>query len=127
MPVIAIRSLPLDESFDYAAAVAALCQNFSDDCGIDSQHVSVTWELIPAGHYAVGGVSAAAQAATTHPILVRLLAPDFNDDASIEIMLNSLADRIAQSSGVHKNNVFVHAEAAQSGRVLDAGAVVTWS
>ena len=126
MPVIQIRSLPLEQDVDLGDVVAAVTADFAERTGIAAEHVSATWTLLAPGHYAVAGESAASQPSDTHPVLVDLLAPDFNPPERIEAMLRAAAASVSQRAGVPETNVFVVCHAARSGMVFDAGEVLRW-
>ncbi|MDQ4125958.1 MAG: hypothetical protein M3134_10210 [Actinomycetota bacterium] len=126
MPFVHVRSLPLRDAFDPATALPAISRAFSRDTGVDEEHVTVTWETIAPHHYAAGGVTSAAQPEASHPVLVDVLAPDFNDDERIGAMLRSVAGSVAEAAETTPDNVFVVFHAARSGRVFDGGDVVRW-
>ena len=126
MPFIHIRSLPPAVRFDVARAVRGVSSAFARETGIDEQHVTVTWDMLAPHHYASGGATATAQPATSHPVLVELLAPDFHRSEQIESMLTALASAVAHEAGVAPDNVFASFRAARSGEVFDDGAIVRW-
>lgn len=126
VPFIHIRSLPFEPPLDLATAVAALSRDFASATQIDLEHVTVTWELLPPGHYAAAGQTASVQPADSHPVLVDLLAPEFNCDETVMSMLSAVAQSIARVSGVAEHNVFVNYRQARSGQVFDAGKIVRW-
>ena len=126
MPFIHIRSLPPAEEPDTSALLEGLCADFARDTGIGIEHVTATWEWLEPDHYAVGGKAASAQPAGSHPLLVDLLAPDFNAGADVERMLVAIADSLAARAGVARDNIFINQRDARSGRVFDAGEIVRW-
>ena len=126
MPFIHIRSLPFDPPLDVSAAVTAISVEFATATQIDIEHVTVGWEFLSPGHCAVAGVTAHRQRPDSHPVLVAVLAPDFNDSDRVETMLRTLAASIVRVSGVLPGNVFINYREAHSGQVFDAGDVVTW-
>lgn len=126
MPFIHIRSLPLDPGLDISAVVEGLTYDFARGSGIELEHVTATWAFLPEGHYAVAGKAALRQPASSHPVLVDLLAPDFNDAAQIEKMLGVVAESISKRAKVAKRNIFIHHHEARSGSVFDNGTVVRW-
>ena len=126
MPFIHVRSLPLEPTRDIAAVLEGLIRDFADGTGIGLEHVTATWDLLPAGHYAVGGRAAQRQPERSHPVLVDLTAPDFNPPELVETMLRTVAASIARRAGVPLDNVFVLHREARSGMVFDAGEIVRW-
>lgn len=126
MPFIHIKSLPPAEPLDTAAVLEGLCADFARDTGIGVEHVAATWERLEPGHYAVGGKAASEQLAVSHPLLVDLLAPDFNAADDVERMLIAIAGSLAARAGVARDNIFINQREARSGRVFDAGEIVRW-
>jgi hypothetical protein len=126
MPFIHIRSLPLDPGLDISGVVEGISVDFAQGTGIAIEHVSATWAFLPEGHYAVGGEAALRQPAASHPVLVDLLAPDFNDAAQIEEMLRVVAQSVSKRAKVPIHNLFIHHQEARSGMVFDGGTVVRW-
>lgn len=126
MPVVQIVSLPFAAPFDVPAAITAISTDLAEASGVDVKHVTVTWQFLPANHYAVGAETHTYQPLHSHPLLVDLLLPDFNSPEQIEVMLQALARGIAANCGVPQNNVFINCRTALSGAVFDAGETVRW-
>ena len=126
MPFIHIKSLPFSEETDTAALLEQLSVDFAAATGIGIEHVTATWEWLEPGQYAVGGRAARERPAGSHPLLVDLLAPDFNTDEDVARMLIAVADSLAARAGVARDNIFINQRDARSGRVFDAGQLVRW-
>lgn len=126
MPFIHITSLPFAGRFDAPAAISAISADFCAASGVAPRHVTVTWRYLEGGHHAVGGEPAFEQPRDSHPVLVDLLAPDFNTPEQVETMLCALAKSIASHCDIAPHNVFICYRAAASGCVFDAGDVVRW-
>ena len=126
MPFVHITSLPFAQPFDTPAAVVSIGQDFSVATGVAAEHVTVTWQYLSSDHYAVGGSTMAHQPRDSHPVLVELLAPDFNSPEQIETLLHALARIIAAHCDVAVENIFVNCRSARSGCVFDAGDIVRW-
>lgn len=126
MPFIHIKSLPFADAPDIAGVLEGLCADFARATGIGIEHVTATWEWLEPGHYAVGGNSAATQPDASHPLLIDLLAPDFNAAGDVEGMLVAIADSLAARTGIARANLFINQRSAHSGRVFDAGEIVSW-
>jgi hypothetical protein len=112
MPFLHVRSLPLDPPFAPAEAVRAIAAAFAREVGVDVQHVTVTWQVLDAHR--------------GQPLLVDLVAPDFNDDERIATMLRAAAAAVADAAGVAPRDVFVDFRAARPGHVFDGGEIVRW-
>ena len=58
MPFIHVKSLPFDEPRNVRAVLEGLTRDFAESTGIEPEHVTATWELLPEGYYAVAGDAA---------------------------------------------------------------------
>ncbi|MEJ2766359.1 hypothetical protein VV869_20600 [Photobacterium sp. MCCC 1A19761] len=126
MPLIRIKSLPFEQESKVAEAVTSLSRAVSDAAKIPLHHIMVTWEYLPAGHYAHHGQVVNNQPETTHPLLVDLIAPNFNTEAQIAAMLELIAHTISEQIPIEKNNIFINFTPAYSDGVYDEGHVVEW-
>jgi phenylpyruvate tautomerase PptA (4-oxalocrotonate tautomerase family) len=126
MPFIHVRSLPFDESFDVGAVLEDLTEDFAKGTGIGLEHVTAIWEYLPPGHYAVVGKATQHQPQDSHPVLVDLLAPDFNSAATVEKTLTTVSSSISKHAKVPITNIFINHRQAHSGSVLEAGEIVRW-
>ena len=126
MPVIRITSLPPDDSLEIPTVLADLSQALAETFDIDIRHIAITWQLLPAGHYADGGITTDRQPESTHPLRVDVLIPDFNPPENIEKILLLLGEELANSVKVAQENIFIHLRTAQSGTIYDGGAIVEW-
>lgn len=127
MPFIHVKSLPFKGPVDLQPVVEGISRDFARDTGIGLGHVAVTWEFLPGGAFAVAGKAAYHQPRASHPVLVDLLAPDFNDPATIAHMMKAVAQAISLRTGVTAANVFVNYRQAHAGMVFDSGEVIRWS
>lgn len=127
MPLIHVKSLPVEKSVDVSAIIEGLTRDFAKDTGIGLEHVTATWEFLLPGHYAVAGKAVPHQPQDTHPLLVEVLAPDFHSAQDVEKMLTIVASSLSLRAGIHLSNVFVIYRPAYSGKVFDAGGGVRWS
>ena len=126
MPVIAIKSLPFATKLVISDVIKCISKDFSGHMGLDLEHITVTWEFFIPGNYSVGGVTANTQPADSHPVLVDLLAPDFNSKEQVVEMLKIVSTSISQQIQVQATNVFINYRQAHSGLVFDSGEVVHW-
>jgi phenylpyruvate tautomerase PptA (4-oxalocrotonate tautomerase family) len=126
MPFIHIKSLAFEKAFDVQSVVEALTLDFSKGTGIGPEHITATWTFLSPGHYAVGGKAAQYQPAESHPVLVELLAPDFNTAETVEKMLMTVASSLSRHTEIPRKNIFIVYRQAHSGMVFDAGEIVRW-
>lgn len=126
MPFIKIKSLRFKQEIDIPNVISSISRDFSNELDIDIKHITVTWEYIEAGHYASSGETVEFQPNDSHPLLVDILAPDFNDKISIKAMLETAAHSITRNSGIPIHNIFINIYQAHSGMVFDSGEIVGW-
>lgn len=126
MPFIHVKSLPFDRTFNVASVLEGLTKDFAKGASIGLEHVTATWEFLPARHYAVGGKTATHQPENSHPVLVDLLSPDFNPPEKIEKMLEVIASSISKHAKIPINNIFINHRQAHSGMVFDVGEIARW-
>lgn len=125
MPIIRITSLPFEHQ-DTSLWPQAVCEAFSNATEIPLQHVSVTWQLLPCGHYAHAGQNAFYQPTHSHPLIVEILLPDFYALDRVEKIMLSTVSAISTVVGMPKENIFVQVNRARSGAVYDEGRIVRW-
>jgi hypothetical protein len=126
MPFIHIKSLPFDRPLNVTSVLEGLAKDFAKGTRIALEHVTATWEFLPAGHYVVAGRAESHQPESSHPVLVDLLSPDFNSPEKVEKMLQVVASSISKRAKVPINNIFINHRRAQSGMVFDSGEVARW-
>ena len=127
MPLISIKSLPFDNDVDVPGMIKSITEDFANRTEVSIEHITVTWEFIPARHYAVAGLLPASQPQTgSHPILVNLHAPSFHKSEAVSTMLECLAFSVSKRSGVSYSNIFISYHKVQSGNVFDRGKIVSW-
>lgn len=126
MPFIHVKSMPFEGEFDAETMVKQISDDFARKTGVGVEHVTVTWEYFAPGHYAAGGRTAHQQPTEGHPILVDLLAPDFNTPSTIETMMTAVASSIAARASMPISNIFINQRQAHSGMVFDSGKVERW-
>lgn len=126
MPLIQITSLPFETPPDIPSVIKGISTDFAKNASVGIEHVTVTWTFFPPGHYVVGGVSAQYQPMQSHPVLVDLLAPDFNSADQVEKMLNAISVSIAKRSKLPIENIFINYRQAHAGMVFDSGQIVQW-
>lgn len=126
MPLIRIKSLPFAQTAKVTETVTTLSRVVSDAADVPLHHIMITWEYFPAGHYAHHGKVVDSQPEASHPLLVDLIAPNFNTEAQSAAMLELIAQTIAAQVPIEKNNIFINFTPAYSDGVYDEGHVVEW-
>ncbi|MGF1787665.1 hypothetical protein L4D00_17875 [Photobacterium swingsii] len=127
MPLIRIKSLPFSQQeVPIPQVLNSLSRAVSAATDIDPHHIMLTWDYIPAGHYVHGGKAVHQQPINTHPILIDLIAPNFNTEQQIASILELIASTLIEQVPVAKNNIFINFTPAYSDGVYDSGQVVEW-
>ncbi|MDX1302237.1 hypothetical protein [Photobacterium sp.] len=126
MPLIRVKSLLFDHEVNVSQVVCNLSQAMSDATGIEPHHIMITWEYLSAGHYAHGGKVTQTQPINSHPVLIDLIAPNFNTEDQIKAMLELIANTVAELVPIAKNNIFINYTPAYSDGVYGDGHVVEW-
>lgn len=126
MPLIQIKSLPFESEKNIGKILKEISEEFSDHMQISEKQVIVTWNYINADQYSYQGKLAENTEKSTHPILVDLIAPDFNSVERIQEMMMCISKSIEKYSDIPESRIFILYRAAQSGFVLDEGNIVEW-
>ena len=123
MPVIQIQALPQQPEPDIPQLLALLCLAVAEGVGMPADYVSATWQTIPPGRYAVGGITVMTQPRATHPVIVEFLAFETDDPEEIRKLLRIAGSTLEQTLGL-PGNVFITFRSVRSGEVYDGGEVV---
>lgn len=126
MPFIHIKSLPMDESLDVPNVIAGIAQDFSDNVGTELCHIHTTWEFFKPGYYAKGNKTTNIQPESHYPLIVDLLTPDSDSQATIHLMLRTIAESISKRANFPVNNIFINHRQGHSGMVFDDGEIAYW-
>lgn len=126
MPLIHVKSLPLQGSFNARSTLEILARDITHDTGIALEHITTTWDYLLPSHYAVGGKATELQPRDSHPLLVEILAPTTTSARKTKLLLESVAASLARHTGIPESNIFISFHEAHSGKVFDGGAVVRW-
>lgn len=114
-PMVRVTAPPaLEVNVD--AVLDRLSQDISRDSGLDRKLLSCYWQRFEA-------INCMGEKAEGHPIFVDLYVPNFLTDAEVSVIMHSIADSLARSTGIDKKWVFVHTHTAKKGRVLLSGEV----
>ena len=128
MPIVQVTSLPFEPPIDLPDVLRGVTEDFVAKTGIAREHVTMTWNVLPPGHYAQAGVTPVEghQPPDSHPLLVELSVPDLYEPSRIEELLEVTARCLAERTGVELTNVFVQARTVRSGAVFEAGQIIRW-
>ena len=124
MPIISIKTLPLDNILNPAEILRKLCNNFAVQNGYKAEYVWAYWEFIKPEHYAVGSATSPVQKEDTHSPIVRILAFEGTQKEKIKKMLETTADILSKEMKIDIGNIFIEYSEAHSGMIFDGGNVV---
>ena len=124
MPVINIKSLPLEKHFKTSEILIKLCTQLAEKSGYKPEHVWAYWEFLLPGNYAVGNKTASTQTADSHSPIIKILSFEGNSQEKIIRMMETTAAIISEELKIDIGNIFIEYSEAYSGRVFDGGAVV---
>ena len=123
MPIISVRSLPL-ENADTPSMLKKLCTGAAEAIGYEPSHIWATWEFLEPGNYAVGNRTETMQSATTHSPIVRVISFEGKPQKDIEKMMRSIAGIISSELNIDIGNIFIEYSEARSGMVFDGGETI---
>lgn len=125
MPVISIKTLPLDEDEVRTPDILKkLCTTVSQELNYKPSHVWATWEYIAPHLYAVGNYSVPFQPQSTHAPLVRVTAFEGKSKREIDALMHVIARVLAQELKVDLGNIFIEYAEVRSGKLYDGGQVI---
>lgn len=124
MPIITIKSLPLDNAINTSVILSKLTVKTAKEIGYEPEHIWATWEFLQADNYAVGSNLSKQQTKETHSPIVRILSFEGKPQDSIEKMLRTVAEVLAEELSIDIGNIFIEYSEAHSGQVFDGGQIV---
>ena len=124
MPVICIKTLPLNRPLKINEILRKLNLKVSEDTGIEANQIWSYWQFIERHLYAVGDSTAAAIQPTSHSPIIEITGFEGKSPAMIELLMRSVAGVISQVLEIEITNIFITYNEVRSGRVFDGGEVV---
>ena len=125
MPIISIKTLPLDEyEVRTPDILKKLCTAVARELNYQTTHVWATWEYIAPHLYTVGNYSVPYQAQSSHAPLVRVVAFEGKSKKEIEALFLVIARVLSRELDIDQSNIFIEYCEAKAGRVFDGGQVV---
>ena len=124
MPVITIKSLQLDKTVNTSNILSKLTVKTAQAIGYAPEHVWAAWEFLTADNYAVGAKLSNHQTQTTHSPLVRILSFEGTPQATVEKMMQTVAEILAEELNIDIGNIFIEYSEAHSGQIFDGGQVI---
>ena len=118
--------MPFEPEKNIANILKKISSEFSDHMEISEKQVIVTWDYFKENHYSYQGKIADNIEYNDHPVLVDLIAPDFNSRERIQEMMFSVSKSISEFANIPENKIFIVYSSAHSVFVLDEGNIVEW-
>src|SRR5438309_1836978 len=114
MPIINIKTLPLDGTIDTAAILVRLIEQLTLEIEYKAEEIWATWEFLPADNYAVGEEVSSTQTNASHPPLIRILAFEGKSPEMIERMIKKVAHLVSEELHIDIKNIFIEFHEAHS-------------
>lgn len=124
MPVICIKTLPLNRPLKINEVLRKLNLQVSKDTGIEANQIWSYWQIIERHLYAVGDTTAAAIQPQTHSPIVEITGFEGKAAELIEKLMRSVAGFLSHVLEIDITNIFITYNEVRSGRVFDGGEVV---
>lgn len=124
MPVICIKTLPLNRPLKINEVLRKLNLQVSKDTGIEANQIWSYWQIIERHLYAVGDTTAAAIQPQSHSPIVEITGFEGKSPEIIESLMRSTAGVLSQVLEIDITNIFITYNEVRSGRVFDGGEVV---
>ena len=124
MPVISIKSLPLNKPMNIGNVLKKLNAEAAKETGYEPRHIWSYWQFIERHMYAVGEETAASIKAASHSPIVEITGFEGKPDELIEKMMRAVARVISKEMEIEESNIFITYKEILSGRVFDGGEIV---
>ena len=124
MPIISIKTLPLDAGVDTSAILCKITVGTAKIMGCPPEHVWATWEFLQPDNYAVGNTLSKNQPASSHSPIVRILSFEGKSQATIENMMKTMAGVLSEGLAIRLENIFIEYSEGYSGKIFDGGQMV---
>jgi hypothetical protein len=124
MPVICVKSLPLNKPMTIGSVLKKLNNEVAAAIDYDPSHIWSYWQFIERHMYAAGDSIAAVIQKETHSPIVEVIGFEGKSQELIEKMLKTIADVLAEGLTIERSNIFITYFEAKSGSVFDGGEIV---
>ena len=124
MPVINIKSLPVQDHTNIPEILIRLNTGVSEALGCDVSHVWSYWEFIKSGFYAAGKSVAAKIHEETHSPMVSIILHEGTEPEKIKAMFSRIAKILSTELEIEYSNVFITITEKKPEMVFDAGELV---
>ncbi len=124
MPVICVKTLPLNKPLRINEILRKLNLELSKDTGIEADQIWSYWLFIERHQYAVGDTTVAALQPKTHSPIIEITGFEGKAQEQIEQLMKTTARVLAKELDIEESNIFITYNEVLSGRVFDGGKVV---
>lgn len=124
MPVICIKTLPLNRPLKINEILRKLNLRVSEDTGIEANRIWSYWQFIERHLYAVGDTTAVSIQSQSHSPIVEITGIEGKSPEIIEALMRSTAGVLSQVLEIDITNIFITYNEVRYGRVFDGGEVV---
>lgn len=124
MPVICIKTLPLNKPLRINEILRKLNLEISKNTGIEANQIWSYWQFIERHQYAVGDTTAAAIQQKTHSPIINITGFEGKPGALVEQIMQTTAEVLSKELDIDVSNIFITYNEVFSGRVFDGGKIV---
>ncbi len=124
MPVISIKSLPLNKPMTIGSVLKKINMEVAKETGYEARHIWSYWQFIERHMYAVGEETAASIKPQSHSPIIEITGFEGKPAELIEKMMRTVAKVISQEMEIEVSNIFITYNEVTSGRVFDGGEII---
>ncbi len=124
MPIIEIKSLPFNKTYDIPSVLKKLNAEASSALKIEERHVWSYWEFIESHHYAVGKETSECLTENTHSPIVKIISFEGKNPDDVEKLIKTIAGVLARELEIDIGNIFIYYQTVTSGNVFDGGQLI---
>ena len=124
MPIISVKSLPLEIRVSIPEILRKLNVETAKAIGYEPRHVWSYWEFLEPHYYAIGENPPGITTDEFHSPIVNVISFEGKESEHIETMLKTIAGVISSELKIDISNIFITYSEALSGRVFDGGNIV---
>jgi len=124
MPVISIKSLPLENDVNIPEILKKLNTETAKAIGYETRHIWSYWEFLAPHHYSVGENTSDKTTNEGYSPIVNVISFEGKPKEHIENMLKTIARVLSSELKIDIGNIFITYTEASSGRVFDGSNIV---
>jgi hypothetical protein len=124
MPIISIKSLPLNKKVDIPELLKKLNNETAGAIGYEARHIWSYWQFIEPDYYAVGERLSETLTKESHSPIVEVMSFEGKSKETIKTILLTIAEVLSKGLEIDIGNIFIIYREAYSGTVFDGGEII---